>query len=114
MAVDLDLDLGLDESTGGSTATGPKLEINPAAAIGVVALVRRRLEVDCTGVGRGSNSSGNDAGTGNGSESGNGSGVGDAQRSGTTGLGSRCRSRLYVDAVGVLGKVEEGAGWRWF
>jgi hypothetical protein len=24
------------------------------------------------------------------------------------------RSRLYVDAVGVLGKVEEGAGWKWF
>jgi hypothetical protein len=24
------------------------------------------------------------------------------------------RSRLYVDAVGVLGKVEDGAGWKWF
>jgi hypothetical protein len=24
------------------------------------------------------------------------------------------RSRLYVDAVGVLRKVEEGVGWKWF
>ncbi|KAK4142068.1 uncharacterized protein C8A04DRAFT_13522 [Dichotomopilus funicola] len=59
-----------------TSAAGPRLEINAAAAIGVVALVRRRLEADW--------------------------------------LGSKCRSRLYVDAVGVLGKVEEGAGWRWF
>ncbi|AEO64534.1 uncharacterized protein THITE_47417 [Thermothielavioides terrestris NRRL 8126] len=43
-------------------------------AIGVVSLVRRRLENDCPG--------------------------------------TRCR--LYVDAVGVLRKVEEGVGWKWF
>jgi hypothetical protein len=24
------------------------------------------------------------------------------------------RSRLYVDAVGVLRKLEEGVGWKWF
>lgn len=27
-------------------------------------------------------------------------------------LGARCR--LYVDAVGVLRKLEEGSGWKWF
>ncbi|KAK4240204.1 hypothetical protein C8A03DRAFT_31679 [Achaetomium macrosporum] len=43
-------------------------------AVGVVGLVRRRLESDCLGG----------------------------------------RSRLYVDAVGVLRKLEEGVGWRWF
>lgn len=42
--------------------------------IGVVGLVRRRLEVDCVGG----------------------------------------RSRLYVDAVGVLRKLEEGVNWKWF
>jgi hypothetical protein len=43
-------------------------------AIGVVGLVRRRLESDCLGG----------------------------------------RSRLYVDAVGVLRKLEEGVDWKWF
>lgn len=43
-------------------------------ALGVVGLVRKRLESDCVGG----------------------------------------RSRLYVDAVGVLRKLEDGLGWKWF
>jgi hypothetical protein len=43
-------------------------------AVGVVGLVRRRLESDCLGG----------------------------------------RSRLYVDAVGILRRVEEGVGRKWF
>ena len=43
-------------------------------ALGVVAVVKKRLETECVGG----------------------------------------RSRLFVDAVGTLKKLEEGANWKWF